>query len=248
MTPPPKIWVTRPQPDAVESAAKLTALGFDPIIAPLLDMRVLPPNLPAASGFAAIALTSTNAIRALQELETLTNYMQLPAYCVGARTAHAAKQAGFTQVFSADGALQDLAQLIAQQHSKGPVFYPSAQHVQGDLAAALAPADRLVISANVYEMQPVTHLPPQIAAEIAAGNISAVSLYSRRTAETYCTLTSGIAQSHAITALCLSENVAQPLLEHHFARIGLADYPSEEAMMALALAFLRSHTETQRQT
>ena len=39
--------------------------------------------------------------------------------------------------------------------------------------------------------------------------------------------------------LCLSEAVAEPLLAAHFVRVGLADHPSEEAMMALALSFAR---------
>jgi uroporphyrinogen-III synthase len=39
--------------------------------------------------------------------------------------------------------------------------------------------------------------------------------------------------------LCLSEAIAEPLIAAHFVRISLADYPSEEAMMSLALAFAR---------
>ena len=39
--------------------------------------------------------------------------------------------------------------------------------------------------------------------------------------------------------LCLSEAVAEPLIDAHFVRVGLADHPSEEAMMGLALSFAR---------
>ena len=39
--------------------------------------------------------------------------------------------------------------------------------------------------------------------------------------------------------LCLSEAVAEPLIAAHFVRVSLADHPSEEAMMALALSFAR---------
>jgi uroporphyrinogen-III synthase len=39
--------------------------------------------------------------------------------------------------------------------------------------------------------------------------------------------------------LCLSETVAEPLIDAHFVRVGLADHPSEEAMMSLALSFCR---------
>lgn len=251
MTPTPKIWVTRPRHDGAETAAKLAALGFDPIIAPLLEMQVLPASLPKAQNFAAIALTSANALTALEGQNILATITHLPVFCVGARTALAAQDLGFTNVLNANGALSDLADLIIKTPIEGPIFYPSGKHVTGDLAGALAPHNRLVITCEVYEMATVTSLPPQIISALNDNSLKAVSLYSRRTAEAFCDLTKTKTQSaaelntkmHALRALCLSENVAMPLLQNHFTRIALADYPSEEAMMALALDVLRSHIE-----
>ena len=40
-------------------------------------------------------------------------------------------------------------------------------------------------------------------------------------------------------ALSLSEAVAEPLIDAHFVRVSLAEQPSEQAMMGLALSFLR---------
>ena len=40
--------------------------------------------------------------------------------------------------------------------------------------------------------------------------------------------------------LCLSESVAAPLIAAHFVRVALADHPSEDAMMGLALSFARA--------
>lgn len=246
MTKPPKIWVTRPRNDAQETAAKLAALGFEPIIAPMLEMQNLPANLPDAKSFAAIALTSANALVALDAQNALAELLHLPVFCVGDRTARLAKKYGFTNVFNANGALADLAQLIIDTPVKGPIFYPAGKHVEGDLAAALAPNNRLVITTKTYEMRAVTKLPPEIAIALEDNTLTAVSFYSRRTAASFCALadTATIKDKMCtLTALCLSENVAMPLLENHFTRIGLADYPSEEAMMALALEFLRSHIE-----
>ena len=39
--------------------------------------------------------------------------------------------------------------------------------------------------------------------------------------------------------LCLSEAVAEPLFDAHFVRVSLAEAPSEQAMMGLALSFSR---------
>ena len=87
--------VTRPEPDASETAARLGALGIDGLACPLLVHQTLTPNLPDATGFAAIAVTSTNALRALRERGMLERYLKLPLYAVGARTAAAAKSLGF---------------------------------------------------------------------------------------------------------------------------------------------------------
>ena len=35
----PRVWITRAQPGAARTAARLTALGFEPVVAPLLAIR-----------------------------------------------------------------------------------------------------------------------------------------------------------------------------------------------------------------
>lgn len=238
----PQILVTRPEPDASDTAARLDALGFEPVLAPLLLMKVLETGLPEPQGLGAIALTSANALRALEERGQLEQFLSLPVFTVGNRTAAHARAAGFTNVTSADGTFEDLVALLGKQKLTGPIFYPTAANATGDLAKALAPTGVMVLPARVYEMRAATELPQKIVESLAAGRIKAVSLYSRRTAETFCAL----AEKHIgkdvrtnLTALCLSENVAAPMIASHFTRIALADYPSEEAMMALALSVVR---------
>lgn len=236
----PKVLVTRPEPDAQDTAARLAALGLDPVIAPLMQMRLRPAALPDPSDLSAIALTSANALRALSELGTLEAYLSLPVFTVGERTAAHARTAGFTEVTSADGAFDDLVALLDAQTFSGPIFYPVAAQASGDLGAALGPHQ--VRAIPLYDMDPIDRLPDDVAAGLSTGRIAAVSLYSRRTAEIFCTLTEKLLPGNIraeLTFICLSENVAAPLVENRFPRIGLADYPSEEAMMALALSFAR---------
>ena len=59
--------VTRPQPDASETAARLFALDIDALVEPLLSAETLASTLPPADGFAALAATSANALRALHD-------------------------------------------------------------------------------------------------------------------------------------------------------------------------------------
>jgi len=234
--------VTRPEPDASETAARLGAIGIEGLACPLLVHQTLTPSLPEPTGFAAIAVTSTNALRALRERGMLERYLNLPLYAVGGRTASAAKALGFTSVTHAEGGFVALAELLAHTPLKGPIFYPAARELAGDLAKSLAPFGRMVITAEVYAMNPIDTLPLTAAGGFAQGSIGAVLLYSKRTAETFVRL----ADEHVdklerrqLGMLCLSEAVAEPLFDAHFVRVSLAEQPSEQAMMGLALSFSR---------
>ncbi|MDP1730380.1 MAG: uroporphyrinogen-III synthase [Devosia sp.] len=234
--------VTRPEPDASETAARLAALDIETRLCPLLTHETLSTGLPDAEGFAAMALTSANALRALAERNALEPYLGLKVFAVGDRTAEHARSCGFVGVESAGGSLADLAELLAHGKPGGPVFYPAGRDQSGDLAKSLAPYGVMVITAQVYAMNAIAALPAEVIGELDAGTMGAALFYSRRAAETFAALAAprlGRRARRQLGALCLSEAVAEPLIDAHFVRIGLADYPSEEAMMGLALSFAR---------
>ena len=231
--------VTRPQPDASETAARLFALDIDALVEPLLSAETLASTLPPADGFAALAATSANALRALHDRGELPRFLKLPLYAVGDRTAQLAQHFGFARVHSAGGNMTDLVALIVAAELEGPVLYPAARQQSGDLAKALAPHGVRVISTPVYAMNPVPRLSAKTLSAIESGTMTAVLFYSRRTAETFARLATSVRDKAKLAMLCLSEAVAKPLLDAHFVRVWVADYPSEEAMMALARSFAR---------
>jgi uroporphyrinogen-III synthase len=228
-----RLLVTRPEPDASETAARLRALDIEAVVDPLLRSVTLPTTLPPAEGFAALAITSANALRVLDERGEIARLQTLPVYTVGDKSAAVARQMGFAQVESAGGNAHDLVALLAGAGVDGPVLYPTGRHQAADLAKALAPHGVMVITAAIYEMVPAERL----AADIAA--VDGALFYSRRTAETFARLAPADAHRSRPGMLCLSEAVAAPLMAAHFVRVSLADHPSEEAMMALALSFAR---------
>ncbi|HZY67116.1 MAG TPA: uroporphyrinogen-III synthase [Devosia sp.] len=228
-----RLLVTRPEPDASETAARLGALGIETEIEPLLVAQTLTTTLPAPDGFAALAVTSANALRALRERGDIARLQTLPVYAVGDGTAAFAGELGFPQVVSAAGNVRDLVALLAQAGVDGPVLYPTARQYAGDLAKALAPHGVMVITAAVYEMNPA----PALRADLS--RLDGALFYSPRTARTFAALAPPDGDRTRLGMLCLSEAVAAPLLAAHFVRVGLADHPSEEAMMALALSFAR---------
>lgn len=228
-----RLLVTRPEPDASETAARLHALDIETVVEPLLIAQTLTTTLPPADGFAALAVTSANALRALHERGELPRLRRLPVYAVGGRTAALARDCGFAEVTSAKGSFADLVALLAGAGIDGPVLYPAARQQAGDLAKALAPHGIMVITAPVYAMNPAPRLTTAMA------GLDGALFYSRRTAETFVALAPTGGARSRLGMLCLSEAIAEPLLAAHFVRVSLAEHPSEEAMMALALSFAR---------
>lgn len=236
--------VTRPEPDASDTAARLDALGITAIVAPMLTLEPLPAALPGPDGIGAIALTSTNALRALEASGLLDDYLHVPVYTVGDRTADMADELGFTMVTSASGAFSDLAELLAHVAIDRPILYPAGRDVSADLGRSLAPFGRQVLTIPVYAMNALGELPAELAKSLAGSEIGAALFYSRRTAEAFVRLTETVldrAQRSSLGMLCMSEAVAEPLVDAHFVRVGLAERPDEEAMMGLALSFARDH-------
>jgi len=231
--------VTRPEPEASETAARLSALDIEAVVEPLLITQTLPTTLPDAEGFAALAVTSANALRALHDRGEVPRFRNLPVYAVGDRTARVARSLGFAEVVSAEGSADDLIALLAGAGIKGPILYPAARLPAVDLAKALAPHGIMVITAPVYAMSPAEALRETTRVALESGGLAAALFYSRRTAETFVALTRSLKSRATLGMLCLSEAVAEPLLKAHFVRVGLADHPSEEAMLAMALSFAR---------
>lgn len=234
------ILVTRPRPDADRTAAGFAAIGLEPVMAPMLEARFFPTDLPDPQAFVALAFTSANAVRALAAHPLGETFAPLPVYAVGDHTASEARDVGFERVSPALGTLDHLVEMVIADKPAGPIFYPAPRHQSGDLAGRLSAAGIDVDTRVLYEMQPASALPAALAERLATGTIQGAAFYSRRTAEIFATLLAGpdlAAARENLHCLCLSENVAQPLVEAGFPRIGLADAPSHEAMMVLALAF-----------
>ncbi|MES2834893.1 MAG: uroporphyrinogen-III synthase [Pseudomonadota bacterium] len=127
-----RVWVTRAEPGAARTAVRLTALGFEPLVAPVLAIRPLSPAIDLTD-IAALAFTSVNGVAAFA---ARIPERDRPVFTVGDATAQAARDAGFTDVRSAAGDIHALAALIAAA-ALGPVLAPGAAEPAGDLAALL---------------------------------------------------------------------------------------------------------------
>ncbi len=218
----PLVWITRAEPGASATAGRVQAMGWTPLVAPLLQARALPATLDL-TGIAAVAFTSAQGVRAFAALTGA----RLPAFTVGEATAEAARAAGFGAVQSADGDVAALAELIAGA-DPGPVLHAGALHPAGDLTGDLAARGLVARAVALYDT-----LPVQPAAALARlGEIGAVLVHSPRAA----TLLAGILADRPAPPprlLALSDAVAAPLRAIENSKIAVAPFPNEASLLNL---------------
>lgn len=224
---PARIWITRAEPGASRTAARLRDMGFEPIIAPLLAIENLTPPVPDPAPFNALAFTSINGVAAFA---ALTPERDRPVFAVGDATAQAARDAGFADVRSASGDLQALARRIASELNDAVVLVPQAESPAGDFDAALSSAGARKVSIQpliVYRARPTTVAAPT--------TFDAILIHSPRAAKIL-TERDIVRLSHAVTA-CISPAAAAPLVA-----LGLtpavAETPDEASLLTILKAAL----------
>lgn len=211
-----KVWITRARPGADSTAARLTALGFTPVVAPLLVVRPLPAEIDLA-GVDALTFTSMNAVAAFAASSPSRDR---PVFAVGDATARAAREAGFASVHSADGDLTALATLIRADGKGLTLLHPAAAQPAGDLAALVGDAAH-IRTITVYETVETDARPSEA--------WHAVLIHSPRAARALASAAPDVAGG---LACAISEAAAAPLTPLGFAQVRVATVPTEDALLA----------------
>lgn len=233
------ILVTRPHPDSETTAAGLRARGYEVLLAPVLKFEPVAFRDDHETDYAAVLVSSANAIRAVAPQLKDSRLLRLPLFAVGERTASAARDAGFDNVIVAGGdaaMLRDcvLERVRSRKLKKGStLLYLSGADLSRDIAAELGAHGFNVVTQTTYRMAPIAGLPRQVCEGFASHQIEAVLHYSRRSARAFldATRAEGVEISAlAIPQCCLSENIASALREAGAAQLTVAASPDENAL------------------
>jgi uroporphyrinogen-III synthase len=224
-----RVLVTRPEPDGERTATNLRARGCEAVVAPLLRMEPMDFD-PGPGPWGALALTSANAVRAVQGYARASELLALPVFAVGAHTAETARAAGFADAVSADGDKDALVRLIAARHtSHAPLLYLAGEDRAGDIEGDLVAAGVTVLTCVAYRIAAID-VPAAARAALVAGQIDGVLHFSRRSAEIYLDRmqAAGIRdQALAVAHFCLSGQIAEPLRSAGAANVRIAARPTE---------------------
>lgn len=172
--PAPTLLLTRPRAAATRFALEASARWPDAtvVISPLMEIAAVGevPRLDAIDG---VIFSSANAVARIGPGRGL------PAWCVGARTAEAALEAGFQAEVAGETADEMVAHLAAERPA-GRILHLHGVHQRGDAAGRLAKAGLSVEGVVVYDQRSVAPDTPFFDALAARPLI--VPLFSPRSA------------------------------------------------------------------
>jgi uroporphyrinogen-III synthase len=230
---PRRVLITRPEPGATETARRITALGLVPIVTPLQEIVPLPARLPPPGRVGALVLTSRNAIGPIPP-----GFRTLPCWAVGNATADRSRDAGFTDVRSADGDAPTLAALVAEntRPEAGPILLVTGRGHGAPLCALLRQAGFRVVRRVVYDTRPAKRLPAVASQALMAGQPASVLFFSAEAARVFCRLLERASLREATRtcdAVAISPAVGMALRTDAWATIRVAARPNQDAMLAL---------------
>jgi len=225
--PPPRILVTRSEPGALETAARLAARGYRPIVEPLFAIAPIDAVIPQ---FDALAFTSLNGVR---RFAALSPRRDTPVFCVGARTAQTAREAGFADVASAEGDVNALGDLVLARLPAGArLLHAGNEESRGDLAGRLSAAGVAAEFVALFRADPVAAPGPELARHLAGeAAFDAVLIHSPRAAVILAELIRAASDPAPVDIAAISAAAAAPLAGL-VQSTAIAPAPTDDALLS----------------
>jgi uroporphyrinogen-III synthase len=237
----PRVIVTRAEPGASLTAGELAKRGVDPILAPIFRIEATGGVPPDPAAFQALLFTSANAVRSFSASPA---WLTKTAFCVGAATAAAAQSVGFVRCPHANGDSHALLALVRAQllPADGRLLHVRGVDVAGDLFGQLGglgfSTDLLItyrsVAARTLPAAAVTALQDDAPCPLA------VLFHSPRGAELGASLLR--ADAGRLHAAFISEAAARAGAAAAWASVGIAEQPSDKALIATALTQIAACT------
>ncbi|WP_442753670.1 uroporphyrinogen-III synthase [Methylocystis sp. JAN1] len=227
-----RVLVLRAREDALRTSEKLLAMGFTPIVSPVLEIAATGAAIPPAD-YDAILVSSAKGVECAGS--EAQRYNSLPFHVVGARTARAAEARGWRPDIVAGAAEAILPLLLARYPQPSHFLYLAGRDRQAALETGLGRGGHDVTVVNVYEARAAQTLSDEACAALGAGKVDVALHYSRRSVEIFLKLADAAGLSGALRAIAhfaLSADVAAPL-EALGLDVTRAEKPDEDRLLTV---------------
>lgn len=230
--------LTRPAKQAKQDIAFFRENGIECLSAPMINIHRICYSDISFEHFDCLIFTSANA---LDFLDIPKRYLKIPVVVVGAQTAEASSDKGFTSIKNCEGSAQDIIDYIARSAGlKSKRFlYVRGKDVRLDIAASLAALKIKCDDLIVYESVVTEKMPDNLAGLLNNSEIKGVSFLSVRTAENFARLVRVNELENALQstkALCISDSVLECVRVFNWGSTHVCSAPDGDAMKDLILS------------
>jgi uroporphyrinogen-III synthase len=211
--------VLRPEPGASETIERAREQGLEAISIPLFEIEQVEWEAPDPTAFDALLLTSANAIR--HSGGRLKALRALPVHAVGAATAKAASDAGFTIASSGSAGVDELLDGLD----------PGIRllHLSGEDRRTPVNARQAIEAIPVYRSRAID--PPPA---LDRATSSVVLVHSPRAGERFAGIIDRAGVSRRSVSIAAISSAVSEAVGSGWEMVVIADGPSDEALLALA--------------
>ena len=227
------ILLTRPLKDSHELILRFQKLGHDVSHLPLIKIEKKDHEKLNFSDYKGIIFTSSNSINFL---DTKSIDKKINCFCVGNATEKNARSNGFLNVYSADGSVLNLKELILQNYnsSDGKLLYVSGEAVSTNLDEELIAEGYSVKRIVNYITKPIEKIDETFIDKLKLKMPEIVFVYSQNSAISFL----NIIKNYQLVDLwmntnlmCLGEKTSSILNEIKWKKIFLFNPGEEEFLL-----------------
>lgn len=235
-----RLLMTRPEPDASLSAERLRTLGHDVLISPVMTVNFSNKSLSWQPG-TDLVVTSRNGVRALAKHAHDEMRESALLYTVGDATAALAREAGFLNILSASGSVDDLIDLIAGK-KPAKLLYICGRERKEKLETKLNEIGITLDLAESYHADFAKEFTQQAQKALQDQTIDGILLYSNRSAEALKKLMNNKLVSQVtndMTYFCLAKDISYVLDSIIGIKVVIADHPNEQSLCDAVQAYAK---------
>lgn len=222
--------VTRGEPGASETAARIKEMGLTPLVSPAIELIDAPDvEIPDIRGVSGLIFTSANGVRFFAQRN---HNRRLRAWCVGPATADAARLAGFQQVQESEGDAADLAQFILQstERTAAPLLHVANAAAKGNLKANLEAAGQPVVFCPLYKAETASSLERRVVKLLDEKQSALLLVHSEKGARAFLQLAANWSLSR-LTGIAISPTVGEVLTQAGLNKTHIAKAPNETELL-----------------
>jgi uroporphyrinogen-III synthase len=211
-----RVLVLRPEPGASATVKRARERGLDAVAIPLFEIQPVAWDVPDASAFDGLLLTSANAIR--WGGDRLTELRGLPVHAVGGATSDAAREAGFDIASTGDAGVERLLGSIE----------PGLKllHLAGEDRKSLDGTEQQITAVTVYRSSQTETADLDCAEGIAL-------IHSPRAGRRFAELVDAAAIDRKSLTIAAISREAADAVGQGWAAVEAAEAPNDDALLAL---------------